>query len=302
MDRLTNAYYELTFQKIFFQKTEKEFQNLFSEMMELRYPGDFIRVRAWGSLGDKKNDGYLKSERTVFQVYAPLSMSSANTIKKIDENFAGAVKYWEDKMDCWIFVQNSREGIGPEVLKKLLDLQEEYPHIKIKSWGLSELHSIVFALKDDDVPRLLGAAPTDIVLKTVGYEDLRLVLKMIEVQEPITEIDLRPVPVGKIRLNQLSADVETLIKAGMRKSALVEKLFREFPDPLYGDKIALAFIRKYQEFLGSGLSPDEIFMRLQDFAGGEKRQEPKHEAAVLAIIAHLFELCDIFERPGDQES
>ena len=34
------------------------------------------------------------------------------------------------------------------------------------------------------------------------------------------------------------------------------------------------------------------------FAGGTERQDPAHEAAVLTVLAYLFEQCDIFERPS----
>ncbi len=50
--------------------------------MEKRYPADFLRVRPWGSEGDRKNDGYLRSERILFQCYAPNNMHSARQLPK----------------------------------------------------------------------------------------------------------------------------------------------------------------------------------------------------------------------------
>lgn len=51
-----------------------------------------------------------------------------------------------------------------------------------------------------------------------------------------------------------------------------------------------------------GMTPDAIFGKLQEFAGGSQRGDSGHEAAVLAVLAYLFEQCDIFERPPEAAS
>ena len=51
--------------------------------------------RPWGRQGDEKNDGTLKSEKTLFQVYAPNELKVAQTKKKIREDFEGAKQHWE---------------------------------------------------------------------------------------------------------------------------------------------------------------------------------------------------------------
>ncbi|MDA8227847.1 MAG: hypothetical protein M0T74_09175 [Desulfitobacterium hafniense] len=71
MDSLSRAYYEACFERDYLKITEKAFQDFFSELMEKRFPGDFQRVMPSGKAGDRKNDGYLKSKRMLFQVYAP---------------------------------------------------------------------------------------------------------------------------------------------------------------------------------------------------------------------------------------
>jgi len=38
-----------------------------------------------GNAGDRKNDGYLRSERTLFQVYAPNEISANDATAKINE-------------------------------------------------------------------------------------------------------------------------------------------------------------------------------------------------------------------------
>ena len=160
MDELSRAYYEVVFELQFLKKNGNEFQDFFSEIMEKCYPRDFQRVRPWGKSGDKKNDGYLKSQRTIYQVYAPNEMAASEAIAKIEEDFHGALQHWERHLDRWIFVHNSRKGLGPEVLQKLLTLQEDNSCVDIAHWGYEELRKKAFSLGDEEIAALLGPAPS----------------------------------------------------------------------------------------------------------------------------------------------
>lgn len=122
-------------------------------------------------------------------------------------------------------------------------------------------------------------------------------LSTIARQPATEEPDLQPVPKEKLTANALSENVEILIKAGMRKARLVQDFFNTWYDPKLGDEVAAAFNRKYLELKKTKLLPDEIFMKLQEFAGGGQGREPGYQAAVLAVLAYLFETCEIFERP-----
>src|SRR5262245_55230856 len=87
IDPIARAFFELHFELAFLKRKADEFQDFFSSIMEKRYPADFVRVKPWGNVGDKKNDGYLKSRRMLFQSYAPNSMEAAKAIAKIEEDF-----------------------------------------------------------------------------------------------------------------------------------------------------------------------------------------------------------------------
>ena len=54
----------------------EQFQDLFADIHG-SHDEDFIRTRPWGNRGDRKNDGYLRSERTLFQVYGPNEMAES---------------------------------------------------------------------------------------------------------------------------------------------------------------------------------------------------------------------------------
>lgn len=303
MDKASRAYYRVVFERNYLKMRGNEFQNFFADLMEKRYPeGDFIRVRPWGKVGDRKNDGYIKSMRTLFQVYAPNEMNEAEAITKIEEDFKGALPYWEEYFNTWIFMHNAWSGLGPGITKKLLDLDQAHKQITVTSWGFEDLKKELFLLQDEDIQDMLGAAPALKDFLQIGFEDLKPILKHIT-QKPAPKVpDLRQVPRNKIEINKLSDATEALINLGRLKSALVGEFFEKYPSPEYGDQVVEAFRTQYETLKNEGIAPDEIFLGLQVFAGGELTQEPKHQAAVLSVLAYLFDECDIFERERDEKT
>ena len=102
---------------------------------------------------------------------------------------------------------------------------------------------------------------------------------------------------GKIEANLLSQAVADFLKIGMQKSSLVAQFFNNWKNPTYGEQIAQAFKSEYVTLRDQvpSLHPDEIFGRLEAWAGGAANTTPTHKAAVLAVMAYLFDKCEIFE-------
>ena len=296
LDQLTRAFYEIHLELCFRKKRGNEFQDFFSQMMELRFPSDFVRTRPWGNQGDRKNDGYHRSGRRLFQVYAPNELSAADAIKKIDEDFAEALRHWRQYFTRWTFVHNSMDGLGPQVLARLLELQQVHTSFTHDHFGYPEFRTETFSLSSADLAILLGNAPTLTNFTQLGFDKLRVVLLAVAQGQPTLDPEIRPVPKDKLKNNNLSSNAELLLRAGMSKSDLVSTFFKRWTDPTLGDSIAQAFSDKYIVLKTAGLSPDQIFQELHTFAGGGTRQGADHEAAVLAVLAHFFEECDIFER------
>lgn len=298
MDQITRSHYELTFQVAFMQKKADEFQDFFSTIMEKRYPADFVRVRPWGSVGDRKNDGYLTSRRMIFQCYAPNDLPAAACIAKIDDDFAGALPYWRQHFDTWVFVHNSRSGLGPDVAGKLLTLSQIHAPLKATQWGFEELRQEAMGLTEPNLASLLGPAPSRQGMIDLGLQDLSPVLDHISRLPPTAVPDLRPVPADKLQRNMLSDAVAALLTAGISRADLVRRYFTL--KPTLQDQIAESFRTKYRELRDGGLSPDDVFAGLQRYAGGATVPAPSRQNAVLATLAFFFEECDIFERPAPE--
>ncbi|MFK5924666.1 MAG: hypothetical protein QM496_21020 [Verrucomicrobiota bacterium] len=293
---LTQAYYEQKFEIAFRSANGEQFQTLFERLMGTAYKADFMACRPWGNRGDRKNDGFLKSERCLFQVYAPNEMTETRAIIKINEDFEGALEHWSKHFDKWVFAHNAVHGLPPHVLKVLLDFEKAHTGITLEPWGLEEFREIFRKIDLVDLQSWFGSAPTEETKAALGYPDLKIVLESLSQQNSPSASEIRDVPMGKIQANALSESVATLLKAGMSKTPLVEGFFAQWHDETLGEKMAEAFKSKYLK-LRENFLPNDIFAELQTWAAGDTRKSPEHEVAVLAVIAYFFESCDIFEAP-----
>jgi len=91
MEKLERAFYDMKFDLDYSSKTANEFQAFFNAIMIARYPSDFVPTRTWGQVGDQKCDGYILSSGAFYQVYAPDELNAVAAIKKMRNDFAGAL-------------------------------------------------------------------------------------------------------------------------------------------------------------------------------------------------------------------
>ena len=130
------AWHELRFRLACAEKTGDEFQIFFESIMEKADPS-FLKVKASGKSGDWKCDGIGQGSGTYYQVYAPEGLKVAETKKKIEEDFAGILAKWGDKVQTWVFVWSAAtHGLPPEIANFLQELREKRePPPTIEDWG-----------------------------------------------------------------------------------------------------------------------------------------------------------------------
>ncbi|HCN29438.1 MAG TPA: hypothetical protein DIT64_11950 [Verrucomicrobiales bacterium] len=298
MDPHVSHSYEKDFEIAFLRAKGDAFQTFFEQLMGRAFRADFMACRPWGNVGDKKNDGFLKSDRRLFQVYAPNDMTAAEAINKITEDFAGALKHWGAHFDKWSFVHNAYDGLPPHVHQLLLETERKNPGVKIEPWCLEELRVVFRRLSLDDLRSWFNyMPPTMSEQASIGFEEIRIVLEDIAARVMPANHPVMSVDPSKLRANRLSDSVQALLTAGMAKTPLVKRFFDEWHAPTYGERMAKAFTTHYQELKSSSppLHPNEIFHELQQWTGGEKPKSSAQLAAVLAVLAYFFERCDIFE-------
>ena len=299
MDHISASFYQNRFKIAFLEKKGTEFQNLFANLAGHALGSDFEAIRSHGSQGDWKSDGRQLSTGTIFQCYAPETLTDKKTINKINEDFAGALSHWGEKMKVWVFVHNRKGGVSPSVSNCLDSLREQHPGLTIEIWQEARLFELFNLLTDDAKQLLFGSVPNQRSMDHLRLSDLEPVIDALEQQEldPGDEI-LSPPSLGKLEKNNLSDDSAELLRFGRRKVKLVEQYFRKSSRVELGERIAEAFRKQYSYLKSLDLPPELIFMHLQTYAGmsGEPK-EPKRQAASMAVLAYYFDMCDIFEDP-----
>jgi hypothetical protein len=300
VDDVSLALYGLMFENRYLRAEGDVFQELFMSIMERAHRHDFARVHPWGNKGDLKCDGYLSSERMVFACYGPKEFAPmTRAIEKIGGDHRGAIQHWKPHMSAWTFVHNDHRGLPPEILQLLLSLRQEDADVAIDHWGGPELSARVRTLTLVDLTELFGLVPTARQVRALRQDDLRNVIPALvgALTMDSGPQDLRPVPPEKLEHNKLSENARLLLLSGMQVSDRV-RLFFEKWEPGIGDKIATAFKREYVKLRAdSSLSPDEILWSLYEYAGGGHLDSVREQIAVLALVAFLFESCEIFDRP-----
>ena len=288
----------LRFENECLKRHGSEFQSFFEDVMSKADPS-FQTVKPWGQEGDRKCDGVSVATGTFFQVYAPEDLTAAETVAKIETDFAGAKQHW-GAFKRWTFVWSAVDtGLPPAVVAKLKELREDNANagIIIDDWGHDNLWDIVKQLTPQQRAELLGAVP--VPTQTTAAE-IRTVLNWL------TESGLAPVEPAegfdqtalaeKIQLNELSDSVSGLIARSIPVAAEVERYVSNSYDAQFSTKVAAILIAQYQRLEALESDPNKIFVALVDGVASGPNPTPSEWWGALGIISYYFELCDIFKK------
>lgn len=278
------------------------FQDFFSVVMGQLHGDDFIRVRPFGKLGDKGCDGYLNSTGQLFQCYGALNGETkqvSKLSKKMTDDFSTAASQLAAIMHEWHMVHNLIEGVPTEAITTLKALDTANPTIKFGFIGFEGFAERVFKLKPQQIYQLLGPAASLTDAKNLDIATLRKLVNDLAAAADTAQpeaVDLRPVPVDKLVYNKLPYHWKSLISGGWMNAPIVASYFERHPDPLAGDKVAALFKGKYNYFKTQNLMPGDIMAALFELVTGIGNVLPQQQVAAQALLAFLFENCDIFER------
>ena len=140
------------------------FQDFFCTVMLKAHGDDFVRVRAFGRLGDKGCDGYLQSSGQVFQCYGALDGGSngkvAYLIGKMGDDYAKAAKAIAAIMKEWHMVHNFVDGLPIEAVEKLEEIRKTDKERKFGFISMEGFEARIFALDIAKIEDLLGPAAT----------------------------------------------------------------------------------------------------------------------------------------------
>jgi len=160
--------------------------------------------------------------------------------------------------------------------------------------GPAKLKEIALDLPKSKLIGLFGIAPSVSDMKMLSHGAVKTLLNAMAKKSISTPAIILPVSVVKLEFNKLSTDIEILLRAGRAKEGLVEDLLKGWPDPEYGEDLAMSFREKYKSLSQEKFTPNDIFDELRIFAGGNS-STAEGQVSTLAVLSYFFERCDIFE-------
>jgi hypothetical protein len=295
------------------------FQRLFEKVMTYRLP-EFTPIRPYGNVGDRKNDGYIRSQGCYFQVFAPEDPTTGTTAvaaaSKAAEDFLGLKEYWEKNtpIRTFRFVFNDEyRGSPPPLEEALAKIRSEY-EVEASTFLAKDLEEEALLLQEDQLLDVIGTPiPETGPLDNVDFGVLREVIRhVLEKRTPLTSEATLRVPDfdDKIKFNGLSSSVANLLTFGSYQSDAIEDYFSRnsnFARQEVRDRLSSLYQDSRQRFsrfgygapnLGNVVFFDLLESITPDLPKAAQSNKAAAQEAAIVVMAYYFEACDIFEDPN----
>lgn len=135
-------------------------------------------------------------------------------------------------------------------------------------------------------------------LNDLGYAELDVAARALVAAAKNTTTNYTVIPPAeKIAKNKLGSTSMMLLTLGWAKSREVTEVLRNAVqlDTAFADRLRNGFQARYSALVAEGLAGDDLFMAMYEWAGGGGSDKAR-EVAGLCILAHLFILCEVFEK------
>jgi len=272
------------------------FEDLFTAIMGYAEP-NFQPIKAWGNIGDRKNDGYIKSKGIFFQVFAPedITKSYVNVISKLNEDFHGLLKHWSPVNEFYFVVNDKYNGVNADCEQTIQTIKLDYD---LKSTGFKtakDIENLLFSLDDDQILTVVGYLPDPAVIQ-LDYSILSEIIKhLMSLSLPKMQDSkiIYPDWDKKIIFNGLQSQEAQYLNDGFNQiGSLDEYLDNQsnfFADEVKG-KIREVYLESSKQFSNS-----ELFWQVVNLVSN--RAEASYQSAAIVLMAKYFDTCDIFEEP-----
>lgn len=308
MNRAERYMAKIIFRNHILQYKGQQFEDFFVKVM-MKANSEFQSVKAYGNIGDRKNDGFVRTTGTYYQVFSPEDITKDKTIykcvDKMQKDFEGLYKNWNDicPIKKYFFVINDKyEGLPVPIIEMALKLNEEkdYSEIEISTFTAKDLEAVFDSMDEFTMQDIIGYIPDEVV-PVIEYEALNeTVTYLLNVEVPVDYKDNLTVPDfdEKIHFNGLSVIVNNQLIMGSYQEGLLLQYFNSNPgikEVLQKKFHALYEQSKKEISEMQDNYPDCRFFYILEHAC-VKRTLPIR-TSVLVLMAYYFSSCDIFEEP-----
>lgn len=299
MNSHEKALARILFQNKVYKSDGQAFEDLFTDVMSYA-DSDFRKIKAWGNIGDGKNDGYIASKGIFYQVFAPedIRKNYTQAVSKINTDFKGLIKQWDPVKEFYFVVNDKYYGVHANSEQALKRIETNYSLDACGFFTSTDLERTLFQLEDDQIQTIIGLLPNpdllhldySILNEVVGYI-MRIPLK------PIIGVIKFPDWHEKIQFNKLT-DIPTyhLNHGSQHLGALNTYLNQNITIAEELQKqLSGVYVDIKNEWKDFNIIGDNIFWELIQRCS--PKAEQAYQNAVITIMAKYFESCDIFEEP-----
>ncbi len=272
------------------------FEDLFVSIMNYA-ESDFRSIKPWGNIGDRKNDGYVKSKGVFYQVFAPLEIltSYSKVIGKLEKDFAGLLRQWASIHEFYFVVNDTYLGVNADCEQAIQAIKQTHGLRRAGFKTASNLEDLLFSLSDDQIMAVAGYLPDPATIQ-LDYSVLSEVIAHL-IQLPLhkTSVDKVVYPDWdeKILFNGLNGlEAEYLNSGWLQRGSLDEYLNNQ--SAFFAEALKKKICEVYLKHKGAS-SGSDLFWKM--VGAISPRTESHVQAASIVLMAKYFETCDIFREP-----
>lgn len=272
------------------------FEDMFTAIMNYIEP-DFQSIKPWGNIGDRKNDGYIKSKGIFFQVYSPeeIKNSYPSVIKKLGADFAGLLKQWSDVSEFYFVVNDKYRGVNADCEQAMEDIKEKNSLNNVGFKTADDLENLLFSLDDDQIFAVVGFLPDPASIQ-LDYSVLSEILNhLMRLSLPKTQDSaiIYPDWDDKIAFNNLASLEAQYLNDGFLQIGSLDAYLNNQSN-FFADEVKDKIREIYTECRKTS-SGSELFWEIVNMIS--TKPETSFQSAGIVLISKYFETCDVFEKP-----
>jgi hypothetical protein len=234
LTREEQFYARKIFQLEVHKRSGQAFEDFFTRIMQISNI-DFLPVAPQGSIGDRKNDGFVKVDGRYYQVYAPQdpTIKEGQAIKKLEKDFEGLYSFWNMKVTPikeFYFVLNDKyRGAYPTLYPEFTKIEKEHPGVKCSPFLAQHLEDLFMSLPVAAIEDLLGPIIVPENIELFDAFIMNEVIKHLLAARPgkgAETIPENPAFEDKILFNSLSLQMAAYLRFGSFQEGELKNYFK----------------------------------------------------------------------------